>query len=81
VVNEVGYIRERKRSEAVLQLVSFGLQTVSLILTSNMRFARWGDVFGDQVVRRPPRRNALLFDLLVPSECRSRQNFTPLRIP
>ena len=32
------------------QLVSSRYEQASLILTSNLPFARWGDVFGDQVV-------------------------------
>ncbi|WP_261382414.1 ATP-binding protein [Arthrobacter sp. UKPF54-2] len=32
------------------QLVSSRCQHVSLILTSNLPFARWRDVFGDQIV-------------------------------
>jgi len=32
------------------QLVSSRYEHASLILTSNLVFARWGDVFGDQIV-------------------------------
>jgi hypothetical protein len=34
----------------LFQLVSSRYEHASLILTSNLPFARWGDVFGDQVV-------------------------------
>lgn len=34
----------------IFQLVSSRYEHASLILTSNLPFARWDDVFGDQVV-------------------------------
>jgi DNA replication protein DnaC len=36
--------------QGVFQLVSSRYEHASLVLTSNLPFARWGDVFGDQVV-------------------------------
>ena len=38
------------RAVQFFQLVSSRYEHASLILTSNLPFARWGDVFGDQVV-------------------------------
>lgn len=50
--DEVGYIPfEQDAANLFLQLVSSRYEHASLILTSNLLpFARWGDVFGDQVV-------------------------------
>ena len=51
VVNEVGYIPfEQDAANLFFQLVSSRYERASLILTSNLPFARWGDLFGDQVV-------------------------------
>ncbi|AFC42719.1 transposase [Mycobacterium intracellulare MOTT-02] len=51
VVDEVGYIPfEQDAANLFFQLVSRRFEHASLILTSNLPFARWGDVFGDQVV-------------------------------
>ncbi|WP_205879635.1 IS21-like element helper ATPase IstB [Mycobacterium paragordonae] len=51
VVDEVGYIPfEQDAANLFFQLVSSRYEHASLILTSNLPFARWGDVFGDQVV-------------------------------
>ena len=51
IVDEVGYIPfEQDAANLFFQLVSSRYEHASLILTSNLPFARWGDVFGDQVV-------------------------------
>lgn len=51
IVDEVGYISfEQDAANLFFQLVSSRYEHASLILTSNLPFARWGDVFGDQVV-------------------------------
>lgn len=51
IVDEVGYILfEQDAGNLFFQLVSSRYEHASLILTSNSPFARWGDVFGDQVV-------------------------------
>ena len=51
VVDEVGYLPfEQDAANLFFQLVSSRYEHASLILTSNLPFARWGDVFGDQVV-------------------------------
>jgi DNA replication protein DnaC len=51
IVDEVGYIPfEPEAANLFFQLVSSRYEHASLILTSNLPFARWGDVFGDQVV-------------------------------
>ncbi|CAH0326696.1 Insertion sequence IS5376 putative ATP-binding protein [Microbacterium sp. Bi128] len=51
VVDEVGYIPfEQDAANLFFQLVSSRYEHVSQVLTSNLSFARWGDVFGDQVV-------------------------------
>ena len=42
-------LRARRRN-LFFQLVSSRYEHASLILTSNLPFARWGDVFGDQTV-------------------------------
>ena len=41
---------EQDAANLFFQLVSSRYEHASLILTSNMPFARWGDVFSDQVV-------------------------------
>jgi hypothetical protein len=41
---------EQDAANLFFQLVSSRYEHASLILTSNLPFARWGDVFGDQVV-------------------------------
>lgn len=51
IVDEVGYIPfEQDAANLFFQLVSSRYEHASLILTSNLSFARWGEVFGDQVV-------------------------------
>ena len=51
IVDEVGYIPfEEDAANLFFQLVSSRYEHASLILTSNLPFARWGDVFRDQVV-------------------------------
>ena len=51
IVDEVGYIPfDQDTANLFFQLVSSRYEHASLILTSNLPFARWGDVFGDQVV-------------------------------
>jgi DNA replication protein DnaC len=51
IVDEVGYIPfEQDAANLFFQLVSSRYEHASLILTSNLPFARWGDVFGDQIV-------------------------------
>jgi DNA replication protein DnaC len=51
IVDEVGYIPfEQEAANLFFQLVSSRYEHASLILTSNLPFARWGEVFGDQVV-------------------------------
>lgn len=51
IVDEVGYIPfEQDAANLFFQLVSSRYEHASLILTSNLGFARWGEVFGDQVV-------------------------------
>src|SRR5215203_4739662 len=51
IVDEVGYLPfEQDAANLFFQLVSSRYEHASLILTSNLPFARWGDVFGDQTV-------------------------------
>ncbi|TFC94437.1 MULTISPECIES: IS21-like element helper ATPase IstB [Cryobacterium] len=51
IVDEVGYIPfEQDAANLFFQLVSSRYEHASLILTSNLPFSRWGDVFGDHVV-------------------------------
>ena len=51
IIDEVGYIPfEQDAANLFFQLVSSRYEHASLILTSNLPFSRWGDVFGDQVV-------------------------------
>ncbi len=51
VVDEVGYIPfEPEAANLFFQLVSSRYERVSLIVTSNKPFGRWGEVFGDDVV-------------------------------
>ena len=50
IVDEVGYIPfELDASNVFFQLVSSRYEHASLILNFEPAFARWGDVFGDQV--------------------------------
>jgi DNA replication protein DnaC len=51
VIDEVGYIPfEAEAANLFFQLVSSRYERASLIVTSNKPFARWGEVFGDEVV-------------------------------
>jgi DNA replication protein DnaC len=51
IIDEVGYLPfEQDAANLFFQLVSSRYEHASLILTSNLAFARWGDVFGDQTV-------------------------------
>lgn len=51
IVDEVGYIPfDQDAANLFFQLVSSRYEHASLILTSNLPFARWGDVFGDATI-------------------------------
>jgi DNA replication protein DnaC len=51
IVDEVGYIPfDQDAANLFFQLVSSRYEQASLILTSNLTFGRWGDVFGDPTV-------------------------------
>jgi DNA replication protein DnaC len=51
IIDEVGYIPfEQDAANLFFQLVSSRYEHSSLILTSNLPFSRWGDVFSDHVV-------------------------------
>lgn len=51
IIDEVGYIPfEGDAGNLFFQLVASRYEHASLIVTSNMPFARWGDVFGDDVI-------------------------------
>lgn len=51
ICDEVGYIPfDQDAANLFFQLVSSRYENSSLIMTSNLPFARWGDVFGDQAI-------------------------------
>lgn len=51
IIDEVGYIPfDQDAANLFFQLVSSRYEHASLILTSNLSFASWGDVFGDQTI-------------------------------
>lgn len=51
IVDEVGYLPfEQDAANLFFQLVSSRYEHASLILTSNLAFSSWGNVFGDPVV-------------------------------
>ena len=51
IVDEVGYIPfDQDAANLFFQLVSSRYEHASMILTSNLPFARWGDVFGDLTI-------------------------------
>lgn len=51
IIDEVGYLPfEPEAANLFFQLVTSRYEHASLILTSNLAFSRWGDVFGDQAV-------------------------------
>jgi DNA replication protein DnaC len=51
VVDEVGYIPfDQDAANLFFQLVASRYEHAALILTSNLSFGRWGEVFGDQTV-------------------------------
>ena len=51
IVDEVGHIPfEQEAAHLFFQLVSSRYEHASLIPTLNLPFARWGEVFGEQVV-------------------------------
>ena len=51
IVDEVGYIPfDQDAAILFFQLVSSRYEHASLILTSNLPLARWGDVFGDLII-------------------------------
>lgn len=50
-IDEVGYLPfSGDAAHLFFQLVARRYETASIILTSNLAFSRWGEVFGDQVV-------------------------------
>lgn len=51
VIDEVGYLPfDADAANLFFQLVAARYETASIILTSNLAFSRWGEVFGDQAV-------------------------------
>ncbi len=51
IVDEVGYIPfEADAANLFFQLISSRYERASIVITSNMPFGRWGEVFGDPVV-------------------------------
>ncbi len=51
IVDEVGYIPfDQDAANLLFQLVSSRYEHASLVMTSNLPFARWGDVFGDLTI-------------------------------
>lgn len=51
VIDEVGYLPfDAAAANLFFQLVAARYETSSIILTSNLAFSRWGEVFGDQAV-------------------------------
>jgi DNA replication protein DnaC len=51
IIDEVGYLPfEQEAANLFFQLVSTRYEKASLILTSNLPFARWGEVFGDVTI-------------------------------
>ena len=51
IVDEVGYIPfDTDAANLFFQLVASGYETGSILVTSNLPFGRWGEVFGDEVV-------------------------------
>jgi len=51
IVDEVGYIPfDQDAANLFFQLESSRYEHASLIMTSNLPFARWGDVFGDLTI-------------------------------
>jgi len=51
IVDEVGYIPfDQDAANLFFQLVSSRYEHASLIMTSNLPFASWGDVFGDATI-------------------------------
>ena len=51
IIDEVGYLPfEQEAANLFFELVSTRYEKASLILTSNLPFARWGEVFGDVTI-------------------------------
>jgi DNA replication protein DnaC len=51
IIDEVGYLPfEPDAANLFFQLVSSRYEHSSVILTSNLPFGRWGEVFGDQTI-------------------------------
>jgi DNA replication protein DnaC len=51
IVDEVGYIPfDQDSANLFFQLVSSRYEHASLVLTSNLAFSRWGEVFSDATV-------------------------------
>ncbi|WP_369826342.1 ATP-binding protein [Cellulomonas sp. PSBB021] len=51
IIDEVGYIPfDTDAANLFFQLVDSRYETGSILVTSNLPFGRWGEVFGDEVV-------------------------------
>ena len=51
IVDEVGYLPfDTEAANLFFQLVSTRYEHTSIILTSNLAFSQWGQVFGDQMI-------------------------------
>lgn len=51
LIDEVGYIPfDTDAANLFFQLVASRYETGSILVTSNLPFGRWGEVFGDEVV-------------------------------
>lgn len=51
IIDEVGYLPfDAQAANLLFQLVAHRYEQGSVLVTSNMPFGRWGEVFGDDVV-------------------------------
>lgn len=51
IIDEIGYLPiDRQGANLFFQLISRRYEKGSLILTSNQRFGKWGEIFGDHVI-------------------------------
>jgi len=51
IIDEVGYLPfDAEAANLLFQLIAHRYEQGSVLVTSNMPFGRWGEVFGDDVV-------------------------------
>jgi len=50
IIDELGYIPLHKQGAVCFQVISMCYENKSMIITTNLQFAKWNNVFGDPIL-------------------------------